>query len=106
MTIRNGWLTEQSRDEAFKRVIEDVKYLNESKRKVIEKLFDGPKTLQEISELTGIKEHLVCARLNDLRKDEFVFANGEKALNKITGKRNSLWEINWKKFQPKELKLF
>lgn len=106
MSIREGWHTEQVRNESFKKVLDDEKYLSGSKRKVLDQLLDGPKTLQEISEVTGMKEHLVAARLNDLREDKFVKATGTKKFNPLTNKNNSLWEINKNKFKETQLEIF
>lgn len=104
-TIRQGWNTEQVRNESFREVLSNSKYLSDSKRTVLEALYSGPKTLQEISGSTGMKEHLVAARLNDLRKEEFVRATGERKFNPLTKKNNSLWEIDLDKFY-RQLEIF
>lgn len=106
MNIRQGWNTEQVRDESFREILKDEKNLNESKLKVLWQLVNGAKTMQEISETIGMKEHLVSARLNDLRNDEWVITDGSKKLNPFTGKNNSLWKINPAKFGPRQLEFF
>ena len=106
MNIRQGWHTEKVRDESFRDLISNDKKLKESKLKVLWQLVSGAKTLQEISELIGMKEHLVSARLSDLRKDEWVITDGSKKWNPLTHKNNSLWSLNPAKFEPKQLEIF
>lgn len=104
--IRQGWHTEQVRDESYLEVLADEDSLGEAQLKVLWQIVYGPKTLQEVSGIIGMKEHLVCARLNELREQGWVITDGEKKINPLTGKKNSVWKINPEKFKPKELKLF
>jgi predicted transcriptional regulator len=106
MKTRQGYYTEQVRDSSFKEVVNDEKSLNKNCSVVFEVLKSGPKSIYQISNLTGMKEHLVSGRLNDLRKAEYVKTTGRKVLNPISRKENSLWEINPAVFEPKQLKIF
>jgi DNA-binding MarR family transcriptional regulator len=107
MKIRQGYYSEESRDESYRLLLEDLKSLNKSCAEVFGVIVkQGPHSLQEISVITGIKEHLVSARLNDLRKAEYVITDGEKVINEETGKKNILWKLNPVKLIPKQLNIF
>lgn len=106
MKTRQGYYTEQVRDSSFKDIINDEKNLNKNCSIVFETLKTGPKSIYQISNLTGMKEHLVSGRLNDLRKAEYVKTTGKKIINPVSGKLNSLWEVNPQLLLPKQLKIF
>ena len=105
MNTRPGYYTEQVRNESYKEILNNES-LSESQMKVLWQIVDGPKTLQELSVILGMKESSVCARLNELREDEWIITNGEKKYNPETRKNNSLWKLNPKKFEPKQLQIF
>lgn len=127
MATRPGYYSEQSRTESFKEIINDANYLREEYKKILTELasaFYGDKIHhgligQELSERTGIKEHLIFARLNELREMNWVvngvYEHGEnkgKPLRKKnihTDKMNIVWIINIAMFNEKlktELTLF
>lgn len=102
--IRQGYFSEQTRDDSFREVINDDEYLRNEQKIILANIGDG-KTMQELSEITGKPVHLISARLNELRDDEYVITTGEKRKNPVTRKSNIIWFINKNKFN-KELKLF
>lgn len=104
MKIREGYYTEQSRDSSFKELVNDKKRINKNCSIVFEALKSGPKSIYQISVITGMKEHLVSGRLNDLREAGYVTAIEKKVINPISGKPNSLWEI--KPIATKQLNIF
>ena len=106
MKVRQEYYTEQVGKESYREVLANDDTLRDAQLKVLWQIVYGPKTLQEVSELTGMKEHLVCARLNELRKNEWVITDGEKKFNPLTNKNNSVWKLNSEKFKPKQLNIF
>jgi hypothetical protein len=105
MKTRQGYFTEQVRNSSYKDELSNEKRLNKNCSIVFDQLKTGAKTMHEISVNTGMGVHLVSARLNDLRKEEYVITTGEKVLNPVSGRPNSLWVVNpFKLFE--QLKIF
>lgn len=106
MKTRKGYYSEQVRDASFKEIVNDVSKLNKNCSIVFEQLRSGPKTMHEISVLTGMEVHLVSARLSDLRKEDYVIATKEKRINPVSGKPNTLWKLDQSFQKPEQLKIF
>ena len=105
MKTRNGYHSEQTRNESYKEVLADEKYLSDSQRKVFEKISATGSTMREISEATGMEIHLVSARMSELRQKEFIIDTPEKRISKVTGKPNTIIKINPRLTEPKQLTL-
>ena len=105
MKTRQGYFTEQTRDSSYKEVLSHEKKLNDNCSRVFEPLKSGAKTMHQIAALIGMEVHLVSARLNDLRKEEYVITSGKKIINPVSGKPNSLWEVNPERLNE-QLKIF
>ncbi len=106
MKTRQGYYSEQTRDESYKITMMDTDSTQKQYKKIMDcfTLHDGW-TMQEIEAKTHIPVHIVSARLNELRKDEMIITDGERRKNPFTGRPNIVWKLNPAKFSG-QLELF
>ena len=64
MKVRQEYYTEQVGKESYREVLANDDTLRDAQLKVLWQIVYGPKTLQEVSELTGMKEHLVFPEIS------------------------------------------
>ncbi|MCC6323787.1 MarR family transcriptional regulator [Candidatus Nomurabacteria bacterium] len=106
MKTRQGYYSEQTRNESYKITMADSNSTEKQYNKIINcfTLHDGW-TMQEIEAKTGIAVHIVSARLNELRKDEIIMTDTERRKNPVTGRPNIVWKLHPTKFSG-QLELF
>lgn len=107
---RSGYYSEQVRNDAYLKIVEDDRYLNEKCKIILKALVNrgGRAIMAELSEDTGIPIHLVSARMNDLVALKAVRVNVvgfelvkgkqrniiEKKLNPATNIHCTVWYVN------------
>jgi predicted ArsR family transcriptional regulator len=106
MKTRDGYFTEQVRDSSFRDLLKHGKALNKCCSVVFKELINGDKSIYEISVITGLKEHIVSARLSDLRAEGIVESAKQTVINPVSGRSNSLWRIKPDAVIPEQLKIF
>lgn len=98
MKAREGWHSEQVRNESFKEVLPE---LGELQREVYEVVrSNGRITTEQIAELTGRYVHSIAGRIHELRELGYVEFCGT-AVSARSGRKVSLWRI-----KNKQLNLF
>ena len=101
---RNGFYSEKVKRESYLATISDPDYIHGQHRKITDILKDGPLSRAQISEKTKIALHIVCARVNELMKSDFLIQTQKKTMNNSTNKNNSVLKLNPLKFEgQKEL---
>jgi len=100
MKVREGYYSEQVRNQAFNDVIDKLGKKHGEVYRAIVKL--QPVSNESIAAYLGILPHQVCPRVLELRQMEIVeFACEGKSI--VSGKKVSLWRI---KAEGKQLALF
>lgn len=103
MKLRTGYYSEQTRNEAFNALLNDIPARKEKAIKVFKALESGRKTSHQIAKEINYPVHLLCARLNELRKLGFAI-DVDDEFNKETDANNRVWDIDRNKLnQQKEL---
>lgn len=84
---------EKIRNQSYYKTVIENDYLMKCQQKVFKVLSKGNYTMYEISNKTGIPQHIVSARLMELRKKGFVTFHSVKK-NIDTKRTNCVWSLN------------
>ncbi|MBX7047262.1 MAG: hypothetical protein K1X86_15640 [Ignavibacteria bacterium] len=103
--MRKGYYSELTRDAAFRALLEDIPARKEKAIQVFKALETVTKTSHQISKEINYPVHLVCARLNELRKLG-VAIDIDDVHNDETDAPNRLWDIDRNKLNEQKELLF
>lgn len=84
---------EKIRNQSYYKTVIENNHLMKCQQKVFKVLSKGNHTMYEISKKTGIPQHIVTARLMELRKKELVIFHCVKK-NIDTQRMNCVWSLN------------
>jgi len=106
-TVKHSGSSLDTRNQAYLDMIANETGLNEQYKLILKFIINagGSAIFDEISAGTGIPKNVVTARVRELVKDyEILYCiKDTKKENPISGKMNTLWFINYNKFNEHSL---